>query len=162
MQLRAIAFAAVFAASCATTAAPAPERVAFSLPGLDGKARTDAEFNGKVVLVDIWATWCKPCLAAMPVYARMVRDYGEKGFTVVAINVDEDADEVERFLDSRDFPFVILRDPAGSFPETMGVRKMPTSYLIGRDGSVQHVHEGFEAADEAELEQKILAALNTK
>lgn len=149
-------------AGCATSSTGAtghPDRLDFALPNLAGEVVRPADFAGKVVLVDVWATWCDPCMTSMPVYAELANRHGKDGFVVVAVSVDEDVAAVRRFLDGRDYPFVVLLDPKGELPSAAGVRKMPTAFLLGRDGAVRHVHAGFEGGDAASIEALVVAAL---
>ncbi|HET9450658.1 MAG TPA: TlpA disulfide reductase family protein [Aggregicoccus sp.] len=99
--------------------------------------------RGHVVLLDIWATWCDPCRDTLPVYTELARRYGERGLKVYALSVDEDARAIEPFLAEHALEVPILLDANAQVAEgALGVRVMPTSYLIDRRGVVRHVHEG--------------------
>lgn len=153
----------VLLAGCATakSTAPSVERLDFALPNTTGQTVSNADFAGKVVLIDFWATWCKPCEASFPFYDELAKAYAEDGFEIVAISVDEEDEAVARFLETHPVSFTILRDPEGTIPERLDLKTMPTAVLVGRDGKVVHVHEGFFPEDEDLLEQKIAAALGT-
>lgn len=151
------------AAGCATGGSAgraAPERFDLALPDLSGKQVKLTDFAGQVVLVDLWATWCKPCEASMPFYAELQRRLGPRGFKVLAVSVDEDDADVTRWVEGRDLPFTILRDPGGSVPAQLAIDTMPTAVIVGRDGKVVQVHGGFVAGDEANLEARVSAALD--
>lgn len=147
---------------CATTkqtTADKPGMIRFSANDLDGQPVEPADFAGKVVLVDVWATWCKPCLASFPFYSDLHARYGDKGLVILAVSVDESVDDVRSFVAERNVPFKIAHDPTGKVPEQLEVKTMPTAYLIGRDGAVLHVHPGFYPKDQPDIEKRIKEAL---
>ncbi|MEZ5420350.1 MAG: TlpA disulfide reductase family protein [Vicinamibacterales bacterium] len=137
-------------------ARPAPP---LDLPAADGSAVSLASLRGKVVLVDVWASWCAPCKAAFPEYDRLHKEYRERGFEVLAVNVDERRADADRFLAGRTPAMTVVFDPAGVAPERLGVRGMPTSFLIDRRGQIRHVHEGFTTRDLATYRRRIEALL---
>jgi len=114
-----------------------------SLPDRDGATISLQSLKGKVVLVDIWASWCIPCRAAFPAYDSLYRQYRDQGFEVLAINVDETRSAADRFLSGREFQMRVLFDPAGVAPTGFNVRAMPTSYLVDKQGAIRFSHEGF-------------------
>lgn len=122
---------------------------------------TAADYRGRVVLVDLWATWCRPCEASMPFYAELHQRYADRGFSVVAVSVDEHEEDVGRFLASRSLPFPILRDPKGTVPALIDLKTMPSSVLLDRDGRVLDVHAGFADEDRTEIEARVWRALET-
>jgi thiol-disulfide isomerase/thioredoxin len=110
--------------------------------------------RGSVVLLDVWATWCEPCRDTLPVYTELARQYGARGLKVYALSVDEDARAIEPFLKENHIEVPILLDSNAAVAEgALGVRVMPTSYLIDRRGVVRHVHEGVQG-DTASLLQR--------
>jgi peroxiredoxin len=145
----------------AGSASAAPERLSFELPDLSGRTVKTADFAGRVVLIDFWATWCKPCEASFPFYADLTEKLGPEGFTVLAISVDEKDEDVTRFLERKPVPFVVLRDAEGSVARTIegAIETMPTAVLLGRDGGVRLVHAGFVESDREKLEKEIRDAL---
>jgi peroxiredoxin len=167
MQLR-LVFAAACSllalAGCTTPRAAekrAPEQLQFSLSDLSGSTVTNADFSGRVVLVDFWATWCKPCEESFPFYASLHETLGKDGFAVVAISVDAEDEVVKRFLARRPVPFTVLRDPEGKTPRSIegAIETMPTAVLLGRDGRVRLVHSGFTPDDREKIEREVRAAL---
>jgi cytochrome c biogenesis protein CcmG, thiol:disulfide interchange protein DsbE len=99
--------------------------------------------RGSVVLVDVWATWCEPCRDTLPLYTELSQQYAQRGLKVYALSVDEDARAIEPFLMENRIEVPILLDSNGQVAEgALGVRVMPTSYLIDRRGVVRHIHEG--------------------
>jgi thiol-disulfide isomerase/thioredoxin len=110
----------------------------------DGAAWHLSGERGKVVLLDVWATWCEPCKDSLPLYEDLLKQYGAKGLTVFAINVDADPREVERFVAQNHVTLPILVDPEARVSEVeLKVKMMPTSLLVDRQGVVRHVNEGF-------------------
>jgi thiol-disulfide isomerase/thioredoxin len=100
--------------------------------------------RGNVVLLDVWATWCEPCMEALPVYAALQKQYAARGLKVYALNVDDDESELPGFLSRHGVTLPVLRDPGVALSEKLlKVRVMPTSFLVDRAGVVRHVHEGF-------------------
>jgi thiol-disulfide isomerase/thioredoxin len=114
------------------------------------------ETAGKVVLVDFWASWCAPCKASFPMMAKLQRDFGPKGFVVVAVGIDEKAAAADAFVKKLSPDFPAVHDQGQTLVRKVEVPTMPTSYLIGRDGKVRFVHQGFHGdRTEAELRRQI-------
>ena len=129
----------------------APE---FELNGVNTTVKL-SDYRGKVVYLDFWASWCEPCKRSFPWMNQLQAQYGRDGFAVVAINIDESADEAARFLQQIPASFDIAYDPSGKTAEAYGLRAMPTSFLIGPDGKLLHSSLGYRAAEKRILENKI-------
>jgi cytochrome c biogenesis protein CcmG, thiol:disulfide interchange protein DsbE len=114
-------------------------------------------FNGQVVYLDFWASWCAPCRESFPWMNRLQGELGHDGLVVIAVNVDRERADADRFLREHRAQFRIVYDPDGLLPEKFGVRGMPTSFLIDRNGHVQSRHEGFLLRDRDALRQLIRA-----
>jgi thiol-disulfide isomerase/thioredoxin len=158
VKVAAVTLASVISlsAQAVEVGAAAPE---FSLPGL--LANVDlAEFKGKTVYLDFWASWCGPCKQSFPWMNDMQTRYSDKGLRVVAINVDQRNADARSFLKETPANFTVVFDPAGQTPKTYAIRGMPTSVLIGPDGKVLSVHNGFKEEQRAELEKQIKQALH--
>lgn len=110
-----------------------PDRAPFSLEAA----------RGKVVLLDVWATWCEPCKDSLPLFQEMLKQYGPQGFSVYTVNVDEDERMVQPFLDAAKVTLPVLLDPEATVERTLGVNKVPTTFLFDRRGTLRYVHEGF-------------------
>jgi len=119
-----------------------------------------ASHKGKVVYLDFWASWCGPCAAALPAIDKLQKEFGDKGFQVLAVNVDQDVRDARRFLARRPVGYPSVADPTGSIPTRFEVETMPTSFLIDRDGVVQYVHKGFRSGDVEEIRSQITKLLD--
>ena len=118
---------------------PAPE-AGFAL---DGKAMTLADFRGRVVLVNFWATWCGPCVAEMPSLDRLEATLGGPNFIVLTISEDRDPGVIEPFFVQHGLKRLgRYHDPGGALSRAFKVRGLPTSVLIDRDGEVAGRIEG--------------------
>jgi cytochrome c biogenesis protein CcmG, thiol:disulfide interchange protein DsbE len=132
---------------------------AFSLKSVRGTADLTA-LKGKIVYVDFWASWCVPCKQSFPWMNEMQAKYGDRGFEVVAINVDAKQADADKFLAQIPAKFNVAFDSAGDTPKKFGVKAMPSAVIVGADGRVLHVHAGFRDSDKAALEAAIVAALD--
>jgi len=112
----------------------------YDVTTLDGVRLTSESLRGQVVLVNVWATWCGPCRAEMPLLQRMYLRHRAEGFVLLGLSVDvASSDAVREFARARGvtYPIAIVGpEGLGAFG---GVRGYPTSFLIGRDGVVHHV-----------------------
>lgn len=130
----------------------------FELPSAQGPVKL-SKVQGKVIYLDFWASWCGPCRESFPWMNAMQEKYKQKGLQVIAINLDANNDDAQKFLSKHTPQFTVLFDPKGITPSQYKVMGMPTSFIINKDGKVLVQHIGFNKADRAELEQEILAAL---
>src|SRR5450755_2554771 len=119
---------------------PAPP---FSLATAHGETIVLQNLRGRVVYVDFWASWCAPCRYSFPWMNEMQQRYGERGLSIVAINVDRRHDDAERFLAMHPARFTVLYDDQGVAPEAYAVKGMPSSYLLDAQGHVVAVDLGF-------------------
>ncbi|MFT4571304.1 MAG: peroxiredoxin [Hyphomicrobiaceae bacterium] len=106
----------------------------FILRSPTGEVRKLSNYRGSPVLVNLWATWCPPCLVEMPVLDRIATDYKERGLVVLGIAGDEDTDAVSRFLAKNPLKFEVLLDPDGSVGTQYGITGYPETFLIDREG----------------------------
>lgn len=130
----------------------------FAFPDLEGRPVTneDPRFRGKVVLVDIFGSWCATCHDAAPVLAELHRDYRDRGLEIVGLAYEVTGDsavdnrQVRRFRDKFGLPYTLLlaglnvvEATAATLPQLDGFTAYPTSLFLGRDGRIRHVHAGF-------------------
>jgi cytochrome c biogenesis protein CcmG/thiol:disulfide interchange protein DsbE len=117
-----------------------------------------ADLKGKVVLLNFWATWCAPCRVEMPWFVDLQRKYKDRGFTVVAVSLDEEGfAAVQPFADSLGLNFPVVIGDDGLAAEFGGVTALPTTFLIDREGRIRSVHPGLVSADEyADRIEKLL------
>lgn len=113
------------------------------------------------VLIDFWATWCKPCLAAMPELEMLHERYGPRGLAVIGISIDgpRNVAKVRPFANRLGLKFPIAVDLDGSLEESYQVRAAPTTFLIARDGSVVAVRQGYRPGETAKLAATIESLL---
>ena len=113
---------------------PAPN---FTLPGLDGKMASLTDYKGKVVLLNIWATWCPPCVEEMPSMEKLYQELKDEGFEILAVSIDvSGAMAVLPFMEKHKLSFPALTDTKGdikSFYQTTGV---PESFIIDKEGVI--------------------------
>jgi thiol-disulfide isomerase/thioredoxin len=138
---------------------PAPSFAAHSLEG--ESTLSLGAYKGKVVYLDFWASWCGPCQTAMPLIESLRGEFPADQFQVLAVNVDQDPAKAKAFLARRKVGYPSVSDPEGRLPATYGLKTMPTSYLIDRNGVVRSVHAGFRASDLPALRAEIRALLGT-
>lgn len=118
-----------------------------------------ADYRGKIVLVDFWASWCPPCLESLPAWEKLRKKMGPGDFEVIAINVDEDTDDGLRFLRDQLVSYPVLADPKGEIGKPYGVRSLPRYFVVDREGHIVSVYRRFKTGDEVRLEQEISALL---
>ena len=116
---------------------------------------------GKVVIVDFWASWCKPCRQSIPWLNEMRSRYGARGLVVIGINVDARRSDAERFLHDVPMQFDVVFDPDGRLAGQFKLKGMPSSFLFGRDGRFAERHLGFRDADKAAYEAALQSLLST-
>ena len=113
-----------------------------SLDDLAGKSHSLADYRGKVVLVNFWATWCEPCRAEMPSMNRLRRSLEGRPFVVLAVNLAEPVSRIQKYLETMPLGFPVLRDRDSTAAKGWKARLLPASYLIGRDGRIRYVAYG--------------------
>jgi len=114
----------------------------FQLVDLDGKTQSLSQYRGKVVLVNFWATWCKPCTTEMPAMQTTYDKLREKGFVVLAINELEDDAKVREHIKQYGHTFPVLMDRDNKVANQFGVFGLPVSVFIDQQGRVQEYIKG--------------------
>lgn len=134
---------------------PVPQ---FTTETVGGKPFDSKSLAGRVVVIDFWATWCTPCLAAMPVVKKVTDDFAKKGVILLAVNTGEDRETVKEFLAEQDLKMNIVLDPEGQIADGFRADAIPQTLIIGKTGMVESVHVGFNG--EADLTEKLTEDLN--
>lgn len=120
------------------TAAPG-----FELEGLDKKGYTLEDYRGKVVVLDFWATWCGPCIRAMPQYAEIMAKFDPEKVVFFGINEAERPEAVQAFLDNREWKLNVLLDRDQAVAKRFGVEAIPHTVIVRPDGTIEWAHVGF-------------------
>jgi cytochrome c biogenesis protein CcmG, thiol:disulfide interchange protein DsbE len=151
----AAALLAALPAFALDTGAAAP---ALDLPGAKANVNL-ADFKGKVVYVDFWASWCKPCKQSFPFLNELQAKYQARGLQIVGVNVDAKREDADAFLGATPAQFPIAFDAKGESAKRFDVKSMPSSVIVGRDGRVVALHRGFRPEDRAEIDRLVAGAL---
>lgn len=132
---------------------PAPDLV---VERMNGKTLALSSLRGKVVLLDVWASWCAPCTKELPMLDAMARRLRGKGVEILAVSVDQERANVVAFLDSHPHQsLTVAHDPRGQIADTLQPEKMPTSYAIDRVGVIRHINYGFDPSDAPDIERRL-------
>ena len=116
----------------------------FTLDLLTGGKLNLGELKGKnVIVLDFWATWCGPCRVAMPILVEVTNEYKDKGVVFFAVNVRESAEAVKAFMAALNLNFNVALDIEGTVGGLYKIQALPTSVIIGKDGTIKVVHEGI-------------------
>ena len=155
------------------TAAPKPTTNSYGAPALAQQGGTVTDFSigslaggnialsdyaGDVIIMNFWATWCPPCRAEMPGLNRFYEAYQDKGVVLLAINEEESVETVRPFIQNNNFTFPVLLDLQGKVAQQYSTRSFPTTFIIDREGVIQHVQTGEISEDE--LARIVLPLLN--
>jgi thiol-disulfide isomerase/thioredoxin len=108
----------------------------FTLPSIDGTQVSLQQYRGKVVFLNFWATWCIPCREEMPSLERLHQTYHSQDLIIISIDLKEGAEQVKAFFQKHELSFPALLDQSGTVFRDYLVAGMPTTYLIGRDGTL--------------------------
>jgi thiol-disulfide isomerase/thioredoxin len=131
---------------------------AYSAPTPDGRPFALRDAAGSVVLVNLWATWCLPCRAELPVLARLHAAHAARGLRIVGVSVDEDAGALRRHLAAEPLPYTVLHDPEGA-GRAFGASVVPATRLYDRVGRLVWSRDGVFSPDEPDFLAALQAAL---
>ena len=138
----------------------------FTLENNQGASTRSTELSGQIVLLNFWASWCKPCLEEMPLLNRLHNQYGEAGFTVLGVNIENTTDsdtlgQVNAFISKKNIAFPVLYDArkelVNNIERDIMDKKMglPTTLFIDKNGNVRYLHEGYMPGDEGKYRELI-------
>jgi thiol-disulfide isomerase/thioredoxin len=150
----------VLAAGEISESSPAPAP-GLRLPDLSGRERGLAEFQGKVLLVNFWASWCSPCVEEMPSLERLAAQMRGKPFALVGVNVEESRFRAMTMAQRLKLDFPILLDADGTVFRRWGATVLPTTYVLDARGLVRYVAQGpidWDAADVLAMLQGLVDA----
>ncbi len=116
--------------------------------------------KGKVVYVDFWASWCKPCRKSFPWMNEMLSKYGEQGLTVITVNLDKERKLADQFLAENPASFKVIYDAEGVTAKAFQLKGMPNSFILGRNGEVHSSHVGFNDQKQDEYEAALKQLLS--
>ena len=150
-----MAVAAIVSASAAA-GTPAPN---VEMRTAKGPRVRLSDFRGKVVVMEIWASWCPDCKVSFPAADRLYREFKDKGVEVIAVNVDEQRKDAEAFLKAHPHTLRVMFDPRAKIPEAFGTHGMPTSYIIDPRGMIRYTHEGYDTSTDAAYRREIMTLL---
>lgn len=117
----------------------------------DSKSYNLQQFQGKVLYIDFWASWCPPCLKSFPFLNELEQDLKDQGLQVIAINLDESSEDAKAFLAKTPAQFIVAADSNEQCARSFDVQAMPSSYLIDRNGIIRHIQLGFRSGEAKEL-----------
>jgi thiol-disulfide isomerase/thioredoxin len=140
--LLALALLAVPAAAEALKPWPGGATPALELSDLEGARHRLADYRGKVVLVNFWATWCEPCREEMPSIERLRASLEGRPFAVLAVNLAEPESRIRKFLDTVPGRYTVLLDRDGQAARAWQARMLPATYIVGLDGRIRYRHVG--------------------
>ena len=151
----------VLCSATATALSEGDTAPSFSLPILGESQLVQLEdFQGKVIYLDFWASWCGPCRISLPQIAALQAELGSDQFEVIAINLDEDQDKGTRFLKRFPVNYTVLTDPKGQVAEAYQLPGMPSSFIINRMGKISLTHAGFRQGDMTMIRNHIKGLLD--
>ena len=128
------------------------------LPDISGRKVDLMQYRGRVVLVNFWASWCKPCVKEIPSLTRLGKYFSDKPFDILTVNIGESAERVKQFLNPGDKHFEILLDEEGAAVRNWRVYAFPSNYLVDQTGEIQYAYRGALEWDSPEV-VKIIESL---
>ena len=132
---------------------------ALELTDLQGKKHSLADYRGKVVLVNFWATWCEPCREEMPSIERLRASLEGRPFAVLAVNLAEPESRIQKFLDTMPLGFPILLDRDTKTTRAWQAKVLPATYIVGADGAIRYRHVGELDWSKPEVRKQIVALM---
>lgn len=131
----------------------------FELKGLDGELYQLSDYQGKVVLVNFWASWCPPCIQEIPSMLRLEKSFSKRPFKVIAINVEEQKRKVSYQIKRNNMNFTVLLDPKSKTFKQWQVKILPTSFIVDKKGTIRYLAKGpleWDSEEVSEIIEKLL------
>lgn len=127
----------------------------FTLKSAKGTNLKLSEFRGDVVMINFWASWCGPCKQEMPILNDMYLKYRDMGFTLLAVNVEEDSAKAQNMIRELKVVFPVLFDTENKVSEMYKVEAMPSTVLVDRSGNMRYLHRGYVPGTEDEYVRQV-------
>ena len=130
----------------------------FRLRDLDNQWKEYEDLQGsQLTVIDIWATWCQPCIRAIPILNDMAEEFGERGVNFIGVSIDgpRNQSKITPFIQSMGVTYPILRDVNSELMSELGVSAVPTLLLYDKEGELVYFHEGFRPGDELTIRNHI-------
>lgn len=135
---------------------PAPE---FSLPTQNSEPVSLSSLKGKTVIVNFWASWCKPCRKEIPELINIFNKYKDQGFEIVGINIDNEKQNATRFIKEFAINYTVAFDPEMNVINSYKATGMPSSFIVDKNGMVREIVYGFSDKKKEIIEKNITALL---
>jgi thiol-disulfide isomerase/thioredoxin len=129
----------------------------FALVDLDGNTVILSHLRGKTVVINFWTTWCPPCRAEMPALETLHQQYKDRDVVVLGVDLRESPDKVRPFVRKYGYSWIFVQDISGMVSRTYGIRAIPTTFFVGREGLIREVSIGAMSKDV--MEAKLIAAM---
>lgn len=123
----------------------------FTLTLLGGGERALSSYEGQVVFLNFWATWCGPCIQEMPSMQVLYDELSDEGLQIIAVNLQEAPGTVQAFIDEYGYTYPVLLDRRGEVGLNYSVRGIPSTYIVDRDGRLLGMKIGFRLWDEPDV-----------
>jgi peroxiredoxin len=135
----------------------------FTLEDLEVSAVSLKDFQGKVVFLNFWATWCSPCRVEMPAMEKLWQKFKQEDFVILAVDLRERKEKINSFVKTNGYTFPVLLDSMGAVANTYGIRAIPTTYLLDSEGRIVGRALGardWATADAFKLIEQLLSKTN--
>ncbi len=126
-----------------------------------GETRSLADYKGKIVLLNIWATWCGPCVRALPEYEKVMNELDRSKVQFIAVNQEEKEGLIKAFAERKKMKLPIGLDPEGKVGKIFNCENLPQTVIIGPDGKIAWLHVGYKAGVAEALKAKVLELVGT-
>lgn len=131
----------------------------FTLSSTKDESISSSSLVGKVVYLDLWASWCGSCRKTFPLLKELQEKFRAQGFEVVAINLDKKRENADKFLNEFSPNFTVLLDPSGEVPKNYEMKALPSSYLIDRNGKIVQIFEGTHGITKEDIDAAVRNSL---